>query len=48
MDSEPVTTQSNDGAPVRAAAPAGLLVSTADAVRQIVRRYRKTFERLGR
>jgi hypothetical protein len=48
VDSEPVTTPSTDGAPVRDAAPAGLLVSTADAVREIVRRYRETFERLGR
>jgi hypothetical protein len=48
VDSEPVTTPSSDGAPVREAAPAGVLVSTADAVREIVRRYRETFERLGR
>jgi hypothetical protein len=48
VESEPVTTQSNDGAPLRDAASAGLLVSTADAVRDIVRRYRETFERLGR
>jgi hypothetical protein len=48
VNSEPVTTPSSDGAPVREAAPAGVLVSTADAVREIVRRYRETFERLGR
>jgi len=48
VDRDPVTTQSTDGAPVPGAAPTGLLVSTADAVREIVRRYRETFERLGR